>query len=49
MIVRKELGGYCPEDPLKFAFISSMIALNYEKEEKTNTEGRLQNLINRSK
>jgi len=48
-MVRKELGGYCPKDPLEFAFVSTVIALNYEKEEKTNTEGRLQNLIRRSK
>jgi len=48
MMVRKELG-YCPQDPLEFAFVSSVIALGYEKEEKTNTEGRLKNLINKSK
>ncbi|BDI54936.1 MAG: hypothetical protein [Asgard archaea virus VerdaV3] len=49
MIVRKELGGYCPEDPLEFAFVSTVISLNYEKEGKINTENRLQNLINKSK
>lgn len=49
MMIRKELGGYCPKDPLEFAFISSVISLNYEKEEKINTENRLKNLISRSK
>jgi len=49
MMIRKELGGYCPEDPLEFAFMSTIISLNYEKEEGFNTENRLQNLISRSK
>ena len=49
MMVRKELGGYCPKDPLEFAFVSTAIALNFEKEEKVNAENRLKNLINRSK
>jgi hypothetical protein len=49
MMVRKELGGYCPKDPLEFAFMSTVISLNYEKEGKTNTEGRLKKLIKKSK
>lgn len=48
-MVRKELGGYCPEDELEFAFVSAVISLNYEKEGKVNTESRLKNLISRSK
>ena len=48
-MVRKELGGYCPEDPLEFAFISTVIALGNEKQYKTNRESRLRNLIQRSK
>jgi hypothetical protein len=48
-MVRRELGGYCPKNPLEFAFVSTVISLNFEKEEKINTENRLQNLINRSK
>lgn len=48
-MVRKELGGYCPKDPLEFAFVSTAIALNFEKEEKVNTENRLKNLIRKSK
>jgi len=49
MMIRKELGGYCPEDPLEFAFMSTIISLSYENEGKNNTEVRLQNLINKSK
>ena len=49
MMIRKELGGYCPEEPLEFAFISTVISLNYEKEGNINTQNRLQDLINRSK
>ncbi len=49
MMVRKELGGYCPEDPLEFAFVSTVIALRNERGESNNTESRLQNLINKSK
>ena len=49
MMVRKELGGYCPKNPLKFAFISTVISLRSVKQQGTNTGNRLQNLINRSK
>ena len=47
-MIRKELGGYCPKDPLKFAFISTIIELSSNKYE-NNNENRLRNLINRSK
>ena len=49
MMVRKELGGYCPEDPLEFAFISTFLSLSNEKKEKGDNMSRLQNLINKSK
>jgi len=49
MMVRKELGGYCPKDTLEFAFISTVIAFKNDREEGSNTENRLQNLINKSK
>ncbi len=48
MIIRKELGGYCPKNPLKFAFISTIIGLSSNKYN-NNNENRLRNLINRSK
>ena len=48
-MVRKELGGYCPEDPLEFAFVSAVISFAYEKGDKSSTENRLKNLINKSK
>ena len=49
MMVRKELGGYCPEDPLEFTFISTVLSLRSETQQGSNTENRLQNLINKSK
>ncbi|KKL17964.1 hypothetical protein LCGC14_2480240, partial [marine sediment metagenome] len=49
MMIRKELGGYCPKDPLKFAFISTIIGLASNKYYNNNTENRLKSLINRSK
>ncbi len=49
MMVRKELGGYCPKDPLKLAFMSTVIAISNESHEKDSTENRLQNLIQKSK
>ena len=49
MMVRTELGGYCPRDPLEFAFISTVIALKNVKEDKSNTLNRLQNVIQKSK
>ena len=49
MMVRRELGGYCPTDPLEFAFISTVIILSNKKQDKNNTQSRLQNLINRSR
>jgi len=48
-MVRKELGGYCPEDSLEFAFISTVIAFQNIKEDKSNERNRLNNLIQRSK
>jgi len=48
-MIRKELGGYCPEDPLEFAFISTIISLKGKTKNKGNTQNRLQNLINKSK
>lgn len=48
-MVRGELGGYCPEDPLEFAFISTVIAMRNVNQERTNKYSRLQNLINRSR
>lgn len=49
MMVRKELGGYCPEDPMEFAFMSAVIASKHIKNKKSSVYSRLQNLINRSK
>lgn len=49
MMVRKELGGYLPKDPLEFAFISTVITSRNMIQYKNNTESRLQNLINRSR
>ncbi len=49
MMVRKELGGYRPEDPMEFAFISTVIAFQNERNKGSDTESRLQNLINKSK
>ncbi|KKM06425.1 hypothetical protein LCGC14_1744100 [marine sediment metagenome] len=49
MMVRKELGGYCPEDPLEFAFISTILSLSKERKGKADDMSRLQNLINKSK
>lgn len=49
MMIRKELGGYCPKNPLKFEFMSTIISLNNEKTETINTENRLKNLINKSR
>jgi len=49
MMIRRDLGGYCPKDDLEFAFMSSVIAAGNIESEKDNIEIRLQNLINRSK
>jgi len=49
MMVRRELGGYCPKDDLEFAFMSTVVIFNKEQETKTNTDYRLQNLIRKSK
>lgn len=49
LMVRRELGGYCPKDELEFAFMSTIIIFNKEQEVKTNTDFRLQNLIRKSK
>jgi len=49
MMVRKELGGYCPKDTLEFAFISTIIAFQNERNKGSDTGSRLQNLINKSK
>lgn len=49
MMVRRELGGYCPKDPMEFAFMSSVIAASNTESEKENINLRLQNLIRRSK
>ena len=48
-MVRGELGGYCPEDPLEFAFISTVIACKNINNDKNNDYNRIQNLINKSK
>ncbi len=48
-MVRKELGGYLPKDPLKFAFMSAVITSRNIISQGSNTESRLKNLINRSK
>lgn len=49
MMVRKELGGYCPTDPMEFAFKSTVIACKNIGQDKSNEYNRLQNLINKSK
>jgi len=49
MMVREKLGGYCPEDPNEFAFMSTVIAFRSMNEVKQNTNNRLQNLINKSR
>ncbi|KKM91308.1 hypothetical protein LCGC14_1229840 [marine sediment metagenome] len=48
-MVRKETGGYCPTDPLEFAFISTVILYRDEHMVRDNTKNRLQNVINRNK
>jgi len=48
-MVRMELGGYCPKDPLEFAFISTVIAFRNINKGKINKYNELQNLINKSR
>lgn len=32
LLVRQQLGGYCPDDPVKRAFFSSFLAAQIEKQ-----------------
>jgi len=45
MVIRKELGGWAPKDPLKFEFIYTVLASNLNKNKEINNKQHLQNLI----
>lgn len=47
-IVRKELGGFYPEDPFKADFFSGLISIKNQKISATNTYQHLQNLIRKN-
>ena len=44
-MVRKELGGYYPEDPFKADFFSGLISIKNQQISKHNVKQHLQNLI----
>ena len=44
-MVRKELGGYYPEDPFKADFFSGLISMKHQQRNKHNVKQHLQNLI----
>ncbi len=49
MAIRRELGGYYPKNPLKLAFISTILGAASNKYKKVNTKNRLKNLIRKNK
>jgi len=47
-IIRKELGGYYPEDPFKADFFSGLISIKNKQFTIQNTYQHLQNLIRKN-
>jgi len=48
-IIRKEMGGYYPEDPLKADFFSGLISIQNNKISTQNKYAHLQYLIQKNK
>ncbi len=49
MVIRRELGGYYPKNPLKLAFMSTILGVASNKYKKVNTKNRLKNLIRKNR
>ena len=49
MVIRRELGGYYPKNPLKLAFMSTILGAASNKYKKVNTKNRLKNLIRKNR
>jgi len=48
-VIRKELGGYYPQDPFKADFFIGIISIQNQKTTKSNTYQHLQMLIQKNK